>query len=33
MVVFFSLKIFELSEENPCCVAVSSVEPRILLLM
>ena len=27
----FGLKIFELSEENPYCVTVNSVEPRVIL--
>ena len=27
----FRLKIFELSEEIPTCVAVNSVNPRVLL--
>ena len=27
----FGLKIFEPSEENPYCVVVNSVEPRVLL--
>ena len=31
MAVFFGLKIFEPSEENPYCVVVNSAKPRVLL--